>query len=192
MEIHKAIWRAIIAEWNATVNGSLVTTSLVVLSAVLAILTAIYRGQFPAWPAEAAGSTTIAFVILSVPWSIYRVAFRERVARIKAEEERQALEQRPVTVKQAAAILIKEMRELLNSVPDSASFNEQCALIFDVFNERFWKRFEAIKDRMKLLAGPNGISPPAHWLPTNKENLRNMIDTFETETFHYASDDIFL
>jgi hypothetical protein len=96
------------------------------------------------------------------------------------------------TLREAAFVVAKEMRELLDSLPDDLSADEQRDLILDEFDNRFWKRLQHIKDRMSVIAPYNGVKSASAWLPSSKDNLRNIIDALERESTEFISDDVLL
>jgi hypothetical protein len=80
-----ATLRIVKREWDSVVNGSAVTTVLVIAAAVFGILAAAVTG-FPTWPAIVLGGSTLAFAVVSLPFAAVQVAHRERLARIAAED----------------------------------------------------------------------------------------------------------
>ena len=88
-----ATWRFVVAEWNSAVNGSLITTLLLCATIIVGIISVavpiLSKGaaSLSPWVTVSAGTGTLLFVMVSLPYAAVRVAHRERVARIDAEEK---------------------------------------------------------------------------------------------------------
>lgn len=82
----------ILEEWNSTVSGSIISTLLLFASAAFGLTPDIVArfgkpgASFPVWPSFLATAITVLFVLISLWLSAFRVADRERMARIAAEE----------------------------------------------------------------------------------------------------------
>jgi hypothetical protein len=85
----KQTWKAVYQEWRSAGTGSGVTQALGLATAIIAIVSAaviMKGGTFSPLPTLIAGSLTVLWAIISLPFAAVRVAHRETLARIDAQD----------------------------------------------------------------------------------------------------------
>jgi hypothetical protein len=112
----------------------------------------------------------------------------ERLSSVQAErdaalKEIQTLKRpdAPRTLQQVVFALAKEMRNLVNTVPEGLTLDEECELLFDVVNETIWERYQAAKDRLAVVLPAREVQPPDSMVGTSKDRLRQAATNLEQE-----------
>jgi hypothetical protein len=174
---YRATVHAIIREWNAFVNGSLVTTLLVAATAAIAVISAIIASStktaFSPWPTAIIVGVTLLWIVVSLPLAMLRAARNERVARVNGSNgsphskyakelidfytEGSALKDLVANKKRASAVEMAQLDSEMNAF--LARVN---ALITSRMGQNAATRFQDMSDNSTRYRAMNA-TPDEHW-----------------------------